>query len=71
MNPITPDFWMVYGDGQGSPRVMHDSFESAQREARRLAAHHHGIRFYVLHAVGFAKHTDPVEYVRLDDGRPF
>lgn len=30
-------FWMVYGDGQGSPQYKHPTRESAETEAKRLA----------------------------------
>lgn len=45
-----PKFWMVHGIGQGSPRVIHESHESAMREAKRLAQAHPDIWFCVLEA---------------------
>lgn len=51
-------FWMVYGLGQGAPNFIHDTFENAERESRRLAAKHPGIRFYVLASVACAEKMD-------------
>lgn len=48
-------FFMVYGLGQGAPNCTHDTFESAETEAKRLANLHPGIRFYVLATVGVAE----------------
>jgi len=44
-------FYMVYGDGKGSPRVRHTTEELAQKEAWRLAKLNPGIAFYVLEAI--------------------
>lgn len=64
-------FWMIYGLGQGSPTCIHDTFESANTEAERLARQHPGIHFYVLGTMGCAVKTD-VEYRRIEiDGIPF
>ena len=30
-------FWMVYGEGQNSPRFKHETYDAAQTEAERLA----------------------------------
>ena len=64
-------FFMVYGEGQGAPSVRHDTFETAEREAKRLADRVPGVRFFVLSAVGYAKRVEPVEYVQLRDYVPF
>lgn len=41
-------FWMVHGMGQGVPRYIHGSEESARQEARRLASVYPEITFVVL-----------------------
>lgn len=51
-------FWMVYGLNQGAPNVVHNTFESAERESRRLAANNPGIKFYVLASVACAEKMD-------------
>lgn len=64
-------FWMVYGLGQGQPTVRHKTHDSAKDEARRLAAKHPGIEFFVMAAIGVAKKID-VEYRELNaDYAPF
>jgi hypothetical protein len=47
-------FFMVYGYGQGAPTVIHDTFDQASAEAKRLADRYPDIRFYVLATVGAA-----------------
>ena len=64
-------FFMVYGLGQGAPTVIHDSFEQASAEAKRLADRYPGLRFYVLATVGRAEKVS-VEFRRIDpDEIPF
>lgn len=58
-------FWMVYGGGQGAPRVMHATREIAEAEAKRLARNNPGVEFYVLESVSRAMKHD-VEFVRID-----
>lgn len=41
-------FFLVWRDGGGSPVFKHESSQSAQREASRLARECPGQRFYVL-----------------------
>jgi hypothetical protein len=48
-------FFMVYGYGQGTPTVIHDTFDTAKAEAERLADRNPGVRFYVLATVGAAE----------------
>lgn len=72
MNSVKP-FWMVYGDGQGSPTVKHIHPGPAQAEAKRLALKHPGVAFYVLASIGVAKRIE-VEFTDIDpsdDGIPF
>lgn len=70
MNRTEP-FFMVYGLGQGAPNVIHDNFMMAEREAKRLADCHPGIRFYVLATVGAAEKVS-VQFRKIDaDEIPF
>ena len=45
------EFWFVWTKKGRVPRRMHDSFASADTEARRLAAANPGTKFIVLQAV--------------------
>ncbi len=70
MNRSEP-FFMVYGYGQNPPTVIHDNFMLAEREAKRLADLHPGIRFYVLATVGAAEKVS-VQFRKIDaDEIPF
>lgn len=66
-------FWMVYGEGQRAPTYKHSSPYSAKAEAKRLAADHPSIEFYVLASIGVAKRieVDFTEIDPTDDGIPF
>lgn len=44
-------FWMVWGAGTRGPNSRHETKESAQAEAKRLAGQHPGMNFIVLSAV--------------------
>lgn len=64
-------FFMVYGLGRSVPSVIHDSFEKASAEAKRLADDHPGVRFYVLATVGAAEKVS-VHFRKIDpDEIPF
>jgi hypothetical protein len=78
--PMKTRFWMVYGEGQGAPTYKHDSKQSAEEEAQRLALCHPGIAFYALKATSIAFAASPaVSVAKLgrrqpvsgDDGIPF
>jgi len=47
----TKPFWMVYGVGQREPTYRHVYYNSAAREAARLARNHPGTVFVVLEAI--------------------
>lgn len=49
--PNPARFYMVFNPAANPPTYMHGSRESATAEAKRLAAKHHGQRFFVLEAV--------------------
>ena len=68
-------FWMVYGEGQGSPTARHKTFDSARTEAERLARIAPGVRFFILETVGAVEKVD-VQFIDLrprdlDDEIPF
>lgn len=64
-------FFMVYGLSQGAPTVRHANRVVADAEAKRLAAQHPGVTFYVLATVGKARKVD-VDFVTIDpDEVPF
>lgn len=58
-------FWMVWGEGTQRVTAKHNNFDSARREAERLAAQHAGQRFYVLEAQAVARKVD-VSFEHLD-----
>lgn len=60
-------FWMVVGGGPTSCR--HKTFEKARNEARRLARHNVGTRFYVTRAVVAYEVplSDPTEIEVVDE----
>ena len=58
-------FFMVYGYGQNPPTVIHDTLDKAEKEAKRLADLHPGIRFYVLATVGAAEKVS-VQFRKID-----
>lgn len=63
----SPEFWMVYGENQGSPKRTHYSERSATDEAQRLAREHPGIKFYVLKAAhGFVMEPPPLTVIEID-----
>lgn len=57
---VTPSFWLVWRDGsrrgwnEHIPTARHDTYESAEREAKRLAALAPGEKFFVLPASAYA-----------------
>lgn len=67
-------FWLVWNPDGSMPRQRHTSYDSAVREASRLAERHGPQQFFVLEAVSVAKRTEPVTVTPLlldDDGIPF
>ena len=60
-------FWMVLADNSAETRMRHKSFESAKREAMRLAGITTGIRFFVLQSMGDAIRSDPVAWNKHDE----
>lgn len=64
-------FWMVYGIGEGAPRVQHWTKADAEREAERLAIKNPGTTFVVLSAVNaWRTEIAPVEQVKIVKRRP-
>jgi hypothetical protein len=70
-------FWMVWNEFGNAPTYKHDTRESADQEAARLAALHPDNAFVVLKAVGgrFCEPPKPlpIKIIRRedDDGIPF
>lgn len=52
-------FWMVWHNGDRSPKVMHASYDKAESEARRLAVCNAG-RFYVLEALVVVERSEVI-----------
>ena len=62
------EFWMVWCEEQGMPKVKHLSVSSAEKEAERLARLHPGARFYVLSCEKYAWVIPrAVDWVKLDE----
>lgn len=59
-------FWVVWQPESGAPTYRHDSLESAQREAERLAEASQTREFYVLEAMSVSKKVT-VQTVDLRD----
>lgn len=60
-------FWLIWSpQGVTPPSRRHDTPDSAQKEAERLAREAPGKEFYVLAAVGCAKKID-VEWSKASD----
>ena len=61
-------FWMVYNKTSGnSPRVVHNSYHSALKEAKRLAKLNVGSEFVVLGSEVVAKAELPVVVTQTVD----
>jgi hypothetical protein len=70
-------FWVVWAEDGGVPTVMHDTVQSAEKEAERLARNNKGKAFHVLQSHG-ACVVDDLQRIDLrpspddfDDGIPF
>lgn len=59
-------FWMLYAEGGRAPSFVHDSFESAEKEAKRLAAESN-LRIYILEAVKSVKKIVPEIQYSIED----
>lgn len=55
-------FWMVYLEGQRPPQYKHGTYESALKEAKRLAKEH-DLRAYILETVK----TVELELFKIED----
>ena len=51
-------FYMVYREGGHPPAAKHFTYESAEREATRIARKH-GVKTYILKAVTLIKVKEP------------
>lgn len=63
-------FWMVWNEAREVPRVKHPSYESAVREAERLARTNPGETFHVLIATDAFIKQD-IKRTRLEAPMPF
>jgi hypothetical protein len=64
-------FWMIWSPQGGCPTARHDTRQSADAEAERLARANTGRQFYVLQALAMFE-ANVVRRVELyDEGRPF
>ena len=61
------EFFMVYGVGQGLPRVRHASVFEARHEAERLAKTVPGVEFIVLKADRSYRSPPALEVVQYQD----
>jgi hypothetical protein len=59
-------FWIVWNETSKEVRFRHETEDSANAEARRLASLHKGVRFVVFCATGAAIVRDPVEWDTFD-----
>ncbi|WVR18321.1 hypothetical protein y223_00041 [Bordetella phage PY223] len=64
-------FWLVWCEGKGMPTHKHKTFESAQREAERLARKFPGYEFHVLEWMGACVKPNDVVWRGCDDPFPF
>lgn len=56
-------FWFVWNPQGRAPTYKHETRESAEAEATRLACLNEGETFVVLESLGHFKTIDPVEFV--------
>ena len=63
-------FYMVFCQGRDAPKRMHETQDSARREAERLARSNPGEVFYVLRAMEFRQVND-MSRGQLDEPLPF
>lgn len=71
--PEIYQFWLVWHEDGGEPRVRHNSKQSALNEAERLAKLTPGERFFVLKATAGVVANEPdLQRVKfIDDPIPF
>ena len=68
------DSYFVWDPRHGGPNYKHLSYESAEREAKRMAEIHKGQEFLVIRVLAAAKVREPVEVRRvgsIDQAIPF
>jgi hypothetical protein len=73
MKMSAPPFYLVWCENGGEPRQKHDTLQSAEREAERLAKVHPGMPFCVMLPVArFTERRVTVErFDVLDTDVPF
>lgn len=60
-------FWIVWGEGKGTPTFKHMTFEAAKTEAKRLARNNPDRHFHVMERKGTAVKNDVSFYVRHEN----
>lgn len=63
-------FWMVWNPARNAPTCKHESLDSAEREAKRLARINPDEQFFVLESVSGWVKSD-VQRIDLDPAIPF
>lgn len=66
MNLVKKPFWVVWRMDGGAPTYKHESRQSAELEAERLARNHRGSTFVVLESM-CAKVTNDVVSIDFSD----
>lgn len=67
----TEKFWVVWQPESGAPRHRHESRESAQREAERLAECAYPRPFFVLEAISVSQKVTVMTTFLGSDELPF
>jgi hypothetical protein len=60
-------FWIIWNPAANRPTVMHETLDSAKKEAERLAKLNPGQRFVVLKSIEFCEVHNPVKWTKTDD----
>lgn len=68
LTPSPTAFWLVWRDNGGPPTVRHRTLDAAEAEAKRLAEHCPGERFFVLEALVAVTKPPTVVVERLTGG---
>ncbi len=59
-------FWMVWRTDSSASTVQHETLQSAEKEADRLARANIGARFVVLESIKFCTIDNPVHWYDTD-----
>ncbi|MCM1958001.1 hypothetical protein NCZ17_01260 [Acinetobacter modestus] len=64
-------FFIVWNEDAGNPTFKHETQESAEREAERLAKQNQGQKFHVLSSICTLEMPNPVIKTNHDYDLPF